>query len=96
MDNRASAKEVPLRGGPVLALEAWNRRSMPGVIDPILVVIDSQSMELAMADNSSSGALGVVVGALLVIVLVGGGLFLYNNGGGGGSKGPSITIGQGK
>jgi hypothetical protein len=69
---------------------------MHGVIGAILVVIDSQSMELAMADNSGSGALGVIVGALLVIVLVGGGLFLYNNGGGGGSKGPSITIGQGK
>jgi len=48
-----------------------------------------------MADNSGSGALGVLVGALLVIVLVGGGLLMYNNGGGGG-KGPSITIGQGK
>jgi hypothetical protein len=69
---------------------------MLSVIGRILVVIDSQFMELIMADNSGSGALGVVVGALLVIVLVGGGLFLYNNGGGGGSKGPSITIGQGK
>ena len=50
-----------------------------------------------MADNSGSGALGVLVGALLVIVLVGGALFMYNqNGGGGGSKGPSITIGTGK
>ena len=49
-----------------------------------------------MADNSGSSALGVLVGALLVIVLVGGGLFMYSNSGGGGSKGPSITIGQGK
>ena len=69
---------------------------MLGVIGAILVVIDSQSRELVMADNSGSGALGVLVGALLVIVLVGGGLFMYSNSGGGGSKGPSITIGQGK
>lgn len=49
-----------------------------------------------MAESSGSGALGVLVGALLVIILVGGGLFMYSQGGGGGSKGPSITIGQGK
>jgi hypothetical protein len=48
-----------------------------------------------MADNSGTGALGVLVGALLVIVLVGGGLYMMNHGGGG-SKGPSITIGSGK
>ena len=47
-----------------------------------------------MADNSGTGALGVLVGALLVIVLVGGGLYMFNQGGG--SKGPSITIGSGK
>jgi hypothetical protein len=48
-----------------------------------------------MADNSGTGALGVLVGALLVIVLVGGGFYMFNQGGGG-SKGPSITIGSGK
>ena len=69
---------------------------MHGVIGAIIVVIDSQSMELAMADNSGSGALGIIVGALLVIVLVGGGLFKYSYSSGGGSKGPSITIGQGQ
>jgi hypothetical protein len=52
-------------------------------------------METFMADNSGTGALGVLVGALLVIVLVGGGLYMFNQGGGG-SKGPSITIGAGK
>ena len=49
-----------------------------------------------MADNSGTGALGVLVGALLVIVLVGGGLYFFTHGGGGGAKGPSITIGSGK
>ena len=59
-------------------------------------VVTPKRMEVFMADSSGSGAIGVVVGALLVLLLVGGGLFFYNSGGGGGSKGPSITIGQGK
>jgi hypothetical protein len=96
MQSAASWISYSTTGVMLLAIAPWNRTSMLGVIGAIRVVIDSQSMELAMADNSGSGALGVIVGALLVIVLVGGGLFIYNNGGGGGSKGPSITIGQGK
>ena len=48
-----------------------------------------------MADNSGTGALGVLVGALLVILLLGGGFYLYNQGGGG-AKGPSVTVGVGK
>jgi hypothetical protein len=43
-----------------------------------------------MADNSGSGAIGVIVGAILVILLLGGGFFFYNQGGA--PKGPSVTV----
>jgi hypothetical protein len=57
--------------------------------------MDRLKQERSMADSSGSGAIGVVVGALLVVVLLVGGFLVVNNLGGG-SKGPSITIGQGK
>jgi hypothetical protein len=70
-------------------------RNSPGTYFCPKALAAQQLMETFMADNSGTGALGVLVGALLVIVLVGGGLYMFNQGGGG-SKGPSITIGAGK